>query len=368
MAEECWPDSAQAEVARRILPDYLRLGPAQFVANADVEMQAMVAGDQVIPVVYARPGDRRAPDVCSTWSHYVRYPGSELDRGGSRAGALIKRGLLAASRPLLRFSRIDEVVSVNNWLLSTNPAPSLDRAAVESLTARLCEQAPGRAIVFRTVNPATNPDLAEALTGSGYRMVAARTVYVLDPTSRPYRQSENARRDRKLLSRGDYEIAGHDDLSPADMPRLAELHRALYVEKYTALNPEFSPLFFETAWRNGFFEFQALRKDGRIDAYIAFYEWQELLVASLLGYDTRLPAELGLYRRGVALMTKESRRRGLRLHLSAGAGQFKYLRGARPCIEYDAIFDRHLPLRRRAGWTLLQMAGTVQQRKVRRGW
>jgi hypothetical protein len=87
-----------------------------------------------------------------------------------------------------------------------------------------------------------------------------------------------------------------------------------------------------------------------------------------MGYDTRRPQELGLFRRGMALQTEHARSRGLPLNWSAGAGAFKHHRGGQPSIEYDAVFDRHLPRHRRIGWQLLKAAGWFQQRKVQRGW
>jgi hypothetical protein len=367
--DEHWPTSSQALLARRILFDYQRLGPVSFVANADVELLLWRAGDQVLPVVY-RTGDStdRTADVCSPWNHYVRYPLGEIDRHGRGLAAVFGRSLLYFSIPILRAARIDEVVSVNNWLLTTNPVADLDRPAVEQLTAALCEQFPRRAILFRTVNPQTHPELAANLVASGYNLVASRTVYLLDPASPAYRTSNDIRRDRRLLYRGDYELVAHEGLSAEDMPRLAELHRLLYIEKHSALNAEYSSLFFETVWRNRFFEFQALRKEGRIDAYCAYFELDGWLIGTLGGYDTRLPAELGLYRRAYALLMEESRRRGILMNCSAGAGAFKHHRGARPCVEYDAVFDRHLELRRRVGWRLLKAAGVLQHRKVRNRW
>ncbi len=366
-ADDPWPDSPQASLARRILPDYLRLGPLRFVANADVEMRLWRAGDQVLPVVFRNAGGRAA-NVCSPWSHYVSYPLGEIHRHDRGLAALAKRSLVYISIPLLRASGIDEVVSVNNWLLSTNPSVALDRKEVERLTAALCDQFPQRAILFRTVNPKTSPELTAHLIDCHYSLVASRTVYLLDPASGAFRQSKDVRRDRKLLHDGIYEMVDHDGLCASDMPRLAELHRLLYIDKHSVLNPEFLPLFFETAWRNRFFAFQALRTQGRVDAYVASFELGGLLTASLIGYDTRLPEDLGLYRRAIALVLEDSCLRGLPMHWSAGVGRFKHHRGARPFVEYDAVFDRHLPLHRRGGWRLLKAAGFLQDRKVRRGW
>ena len=56
------------------------------------------------------------------------------------------------------------------------------------------------------------------------------------------------------------------------------------------------------------------------------------MTACLVGYETQLPKQLGRIG-GIALKLEEAARRGLRLNLSAGAGEFKHHRGARPFVE-----------------------------------
>lgn len=83
------------------------------------------------------------------------------------------------------------------------------------------------------------------------------------------------------------------------------------------------------------------------------------LTGCQIGYDQALPRRLGLYR--MALMHKVllAQRRGLLVNLSGGAGPFKCLRGAEPVREYDALFDRHLPRRRRLPWRLVSLEGRL---------
>ena len=76
----------------------------------------------------------------------------------------------------------------------------------------------------------------------------------------------------------------------------------------------------------------------------------------LIGYDTTLPKELGVYRRLMALLYEDAKRRGCRLHLSSGAGSFKAGRGGEPHLEYTAIHTRHLgPIRRFAAETFARL-------------
>jgi hypothetical protein len=68
----------------------------------------------------------------------------------------------------------------------------------------------------------------------------------------------------------------------------------------------------------------------------------------LLGYDIDAPVSLGLYRLLMlrAFHTCEARR--TLFHCSAGAGSFKFNRGALPHTEFAAVWANHLPLYRRA--------------------
>jgi hypothetical protein len=62
----------------------------------------------------------------------------------------------------------------------------------------------------------------------------------------------------------------------------------------------------------------------------------------MLGYDTALPQEMGLYRLLMALLLKTAKERSLMLHLSSGAGAFKRSRGGKATLEYTAIYSEHL--------------------------
>jgi len=84
----------------------------------------------------------------------------------------------------------------------------------------------------------------------------------------------------------------------------------------------------------------------------------------VMGYDIEIPHQLGLYRQAFVLFLDEARRRRQILNLSAGAGSFKEFRGAVPHIEYDAVYDRHLPYDRQFAWYLIMAGGIFQRLKL----
>ena len=73
----------------------------------------------------------------------------------------------------------------------------------------------------------------------------------------------------------------------------------------------------------------------------------------LVGYDTSLPQEVGLYRMLTADLSQTGIQRGLIAHQSAGVASFKRRRGFVGAIEYTAVFHQHLPIQRRWIWWLL---------------
>jgi len=78
------------------------------------------------------------------------------------------------------------------------------------------------------------------------------------------------------------------------------------------------------------------------------------ITAPLFGYDMQLPKKAGLYRQLSTLIALEAQARGDVLHLSAGVGPFKRIRGGLPAIEYNAVYHAHLPAWRRRPWVLMQ--------------
>ena len=88
---------------------------------------------------------------------------------------------------------------------------------------------------------------------------------------------------------------------------------------------------------------------------VGYFVRNGVMTQPFFGYDTRLPQELALYRLLSLKTLLEGEERGLLVHASAGVGPFKRLRGGVATIEYNAVYDRHLPAARRLPWTLLKV-------------
>jgi hypothetical protein len=347
------------------LAAFLENGLRAYAANVDAGVEALTVDGTLLPLVVNLGNG--GPAACSPYSHYVSYSLQEMSK---RHPALPPWLLAAAASPaalLLRAARIDRVVSVNNWLLSTSPSLGLSTEQVQELTAFLVHRYPDRAIVLPTVNPRVNGPLIDSLRRSGYRLVRSRRIHMVDAGNGASLLHENVRRDRLLLERTPYEVVSDPRELASQTERIAELYRGVYLDKHSCLNTAFNARFFSLALSSGVQEFRCFRRDNRVDAFVSFFVKDGLMTASLLGYDLKLPRSLGLYRLAVACIYAEAAARGLLLNLSAGAGAFKKLRGSVPVEELEAVYDRHLSLGRRAAWLALETVSHVAAAVVTNG-
>jgi len=82
----------------------------------------------------------------------------------------------------------------------------------------------------------------------------------------------------------------------------------------------------------------------------AYFDAPGVMTTPILGYDLALPRPLGLYRLLSMIILERAQQRGLLLHASAGADEFKLLRGAVPALEYLAVDVRGRPRYATAVW------------------
>lgn len=346
-----WPEDAGGAFARAWLEPLLREPVEARIANVRTRLEVAVADGVAIPLTVGAhvPGNSY---VSSPFAHYVAYAREELDKLGNPPLEWVLDKVVALLGGWLLRCRFDDVVYVNNWLLSTNLYPALGRPTVEALHGALLARHPEHALVWRSVDATGNPELLGWLDALGYRRLFSRIVWYQDASDPALARHRNLGHDTKLLRRSGYEVV--DALADEDFERVRELYDALYLHKYSEYNPAFSSRWLRELSRAGLLSVRGLRKEGRIDGVFGYYVRRGFGTAPVFGYDTALPQELGLYRMLSAAWFAEARERGLRIHASAGVGSFKKTRGAVPVIEYSLVHDAHLPAWRRRPWGVLQ--------------
>ncbi|MBV9791835.1 MAG: GNAT family N-acetyltransferase, partial [Chloroflexi bacterium] len=295
----------------------------------------------------------------SPTTHYIDYAKREveLELHEQRLLRTIVPPLLDAFKPLLRWSRFERVVYVNNWLLSTNLYPPLDPATIQEIRDELIRRFPQHVIIFRSVNERLNAPLLHDLIALRFRPVFSRQVYIIDPATEQqlYRKRKSIRRDILLSKRSEYQWLSAEQLGPSDSERLAELYADLYLHKYSFDNPQFNAAFVTAALHDGWLRIWALAHNGRIDGVLGYVERHGVMTTPLLGYDRAVSAKAGLYRLLSLKLLEEAEQHGFVLHLSSGAADFKRHRGGQPAIEYNLVYDRHCARRQRLPWRMLDV-------------
>lgn len=355
-----WPVNDELDYTRRYVVPFIKNGPLFYMDNADVKVMALMIDDVLMPLVLAERNYNDS-NVCSIYTHYVKYAVEEIEKLDNRPLAWLLKACSLPFALILKAGRVDRAIYVNNWLFPTNPCPELSPGQVGAITSTLKFRYPGYAIVFRSVNTYTCKTIFDSLRENGYNMVRSRQIYILDPTRKAYWKNKTVKHNRNLSKRMGYEIVDAGQLTEADAPVLAKLYRNLYLEKHSLFNPQLNKNFFHLILKEKILEIKALRKNGRIDAFSCCYSDKKVMIAGFGGHDTQVPLRVGLNRQDFSVTMTEAEKRGQLLNLSAGAGTFKIFRGAESCIEYDAVYDYHLPFHRRLAWFCLKSVLDIWQ-------
>lgn len=268
-----------------------------LVANAHVKMRGTA--------MRAVPGNTTY--VTSLGVHYCAYPRDELSRlpGPTRHVGLASFRMM---RRLLPSKALNELWLPENLPLSTPLYPN----SYVPCPLHLGEARRGM------LHPAPTGNLS----------LASRVVWLRRPGTRWTRDN---RRDQKLEATS---VGEWSPLDPSNIPEAVRLYEQLYLEKYSRLNPAYTPLLLQRLHEREILDFQGLYIGRKLAGVIGYYVIDGWLTTPIFGYDRSLPQADGLYRRlchRLLLITEEA---GFVQHQSAGAGAFKSHRGATPHLEW----------------------------------
>lgn len=348
-----WPATPDGDYARRYLQPLIESGPLPYIANAHTSLQIVQADDIVLPIT---PTEFNIDNsyVCSPYTHYVTYGQEEFVALKNPPLEAFFRLLFIPIAHYFRQSKLDRVIYVNNWLLSTNLYPALTPNVSAAIIHQLQEAFPDRAIVFRSVDPLANGPLLNELRHQGARLIFSRSVWYQDPLSPLTTKRQQYKADLRLYRHTPYRLLTADQISDSDIPRLVQLYNCLYLDKYSRYNPQFTEAFIRLALANKVLTLKAFQRDGQIDAVLGYFTRNGIGTPPIFGYDTTQPKALGLYRLVSILFSQEATANRFLANFSAGVGDFKKRRGCRNAIEYNAVFCKHLPPARQRPWLLLQ--------------
>ena len=341
-----WPPGCEAE--RAYLEAFGRLGAPALISNLRTRVRGLVSDGRVFPITEnaAEYGDAY---VCLPHTAYSLYAKAELrivNAGPWTPGLAVLADVVGVA---MRAARMNRIVHLNNWMLSTNLHDGWRGEDLPGIRDLLVRAYPDHLLAIRSLNGWSDQALIDRCRDDGWVLLPSRQIYVTDDLSRDWAPRRDTRRDLALLGltrdqRDDLQV-----LRPGDAERISELYGLLYLDRYSGLNPAFTPTYVAMTHAGRVFHYAGLRDPrGELTAVVGCWIRGGVLTTPIVGYDTRRPAADGLYRSASVLLAEMAQARALRLNGSAGAATFKRNRGARPVIEYSAMYVDHLSAPRRA--------------------
>ncbi|MBS0295153.1 MAG: hypothetical protein JSR45_02505 [Proteobacteria bacterium] len=343
------------EAMGRYVSGLTALAPDQALANARVEMAALQLPDRAFPIALPR-----GPQACwltSLGAAYGKAARDEIAREPASLGNVLFALASRVAETWIALTRADDLAFINHPLFSTSLYGDWEGDGLEPAMQAVIQACPDRAIAWRSLNRADNARLIDSLTRLGARLLPSRIVWRIENPSTQWAPRTDVRADLRLA-----QVAGltvKSETRPCDdtLHRVLALYGEVYLDKYSAANPAYGLDWLRMAVESGVLSLSLVRgADGRIEAFAAEHVCDRALTGPMLGHDQGRPRELGLYRIAMSLSVARAAAEGLKVNYSGGAGVFKRNRGATPEIEYMAVFDRHLPPWRRAGYAALAWA------------
>jgi hypothetical protein len=351
-----WPDTPDGAYARAYLASMLQHGTQHFVENANTKLRLMLIDEQIVLPLTINAAEYENSYVCSPYTHYVTYAQEELDVLKQPLLERLLAGVIALFGLFCKASRINRVVCVNNWLLSTNLYPQLTAEQIQTIITFLKKRFPRHAIIFRSLNMRCYGTILKTCQQEKCKLIPSRQVYLVrpgEPQTLPQKARWQLRRDKALFAKHGYTIIEANEMGDIDISRIVELYNMLYLDKYSRCNPMLNYNFIKLALNSGILSMLGLKKDGRIDAVLGYFCRDGVMTTPLFGYDTNIPQSVGLYRMLTVALFQEAAKMGQLLNCSSGAANFKRVRGCVGEIEYSAVYDQHLPWYCRVVWSLL---------------
>lgn len=309
--------------------------------------------ERQVPMTQARAHAQTPSYILSPKTAFFHYAKEELIKVKQPVMQLIFKLLIYMTWPLLIIGRFSSVVYGNNRLFSTVLYPK-SLQDIPQFQSQFQQKFPQDVIAFRSLNEHTTPQLLNQFKQEGWLLIPTRQVWIFDAQLQDFHKSTNSKHDLKLLKRTPLQLILHHELQESDFVRIRELYQMLYLNKYSQFNPNYSTEYLIYLWQNQLVNFSAFRDEkGIIQAVGGSYELEGVLTNPIVGYNTQLPAQLGLYRLILMYPLKGCFEQDKVFHASAGAPQFKKTRGAQAFIEYSAVSISHLPQRVQLTWKLI---------------
>jgi hypothetical protein len=345
--------------------------PSLLIDNIDTDLKAMNIDGAILPVSISNECYDQSY-MNSMYTTFVSHARREVRHLDNKYLQKFLLGIVSCLSKILKGGKIDRIVAHNNFFFATNLYPSVDwqKDRLENYLKSLSRQYGQHAIIFRSLNRHTNGPLIDALVAAGCWLMPMRQIYVFDRSLKDFTKERHYRVDLNLLKNNrEFLLCDNSAIRENDYARISLLYKKLYIDKHSPYNPMLNRNYIEHSHRCGFIDYSGLRNcSGVLEGIVGSYDRHNVSTTPIVGYNTELSQELGLYRMLMAHGIDKADKKGFITNMSGGAKQFKMRRGAVPFIEYSAVYTRHLrnPIQRvvwKALGTLLTHVGIPVMKK-----
>ena len=338
---------ARNAMAKCYVDAFAQRGSRSFICNLETEVSLFFWGQHAVPMT-VNNGENSRTFVCSPVVGYLDYTREELARFPNRVLAPVLHSLVVCVGAVLSFSDLNRIVHVNNWMISTNLPVDLGPDLAVSQTQNLACLFPSHVLAMRSLNQRHSASLMDALLAAGWLLLPSRQIYLVNDVAKESLSRRDSKNDQKLWHASHFDYQELKEMSQCDAERIAKLYEFLYLEKYSRLNPTFTPEFVKLTHNIGMLKYFVFRDhDGQIQSFGGLHQLGGHATMPLMGYNTSAAQELGLYRLACHAGSLYAAKHGLQFNMSSGAAKYKRTRGATPEMEFTAFYLRHLPALRR---------------------
>lgn len=331
----------------------------QFIKNSNALLDLFKIYTEEVPVLIENYSRENRSYVTSFLTQYILYAKEEVLKS-SKYSKLQRLVVKYASPMVLLLAKLftnNKLIWVNSNLTSTPLYNSKwNSYNLDELSAMFLEHYPKKNLIYKSIEPLTNPELFKKFKSGNFIPLLGRQVYIFDPNSLNYKKKRSYQMDKKLSEKQERFYWKLLDLNnDKDIECVLNLYKKLYLDKHS----EYNPIYTKEFVRNGIGSFKLrfeVLKDKLSDSIVAVQginETDKVINTPFIGYDQSLPKKLGVYR----LMNYELMRQAIEkekvLNMSSGAGDFKLKRGGEASFEYQMVYEKNLSIFQRNIWKFL---------------
>lgn len=357
-------DWKQVDRGEQLKDFYLPLvsqGSNIYVKNSANQVDLIRINQCLIPVsIGTKMKLRDFSYVYSFDAQYFKYSREEVLKNPDYTKSekwLAKYGIPVSSG-VHRSLKGTDMVFVNGLGLSTGLYPELSANDWKILINFLRRSYPDKAIVYRGVNDCTDSLAINLFEFNGMKPVASRRLLMMDPSKENYKKKRPFQQDKKRWEKQDklyWDVP--EEMNDADTNVILAFYKALYIDKYSKLNPNYTADFVQKAHKAGVLKFMCLRKieNDEICGVQAVMRNYNSITTPFIGYQLDAPKNERYYPFMNHKLMEVSIQNNLIFNMSSGADKFKEQRGGESCVEYHYVDCDHLVLIKRKNWEMIHL-------------